>query len=181
MMYNGVKNHMFHPLIALVRHVINIFACVLFSEWHLATFSQQSQFCNCNCVSLQDFPLPQDHSKVGSYFGRETKKRGCLKHTSVFSSPEPKAHGWAYSIPVTPASVRPWSVCPSTFSNISSETTGPFKLKFHMETPSDPGTKVCSNGPGHMTKMAATPIYEKKPLKMFFSRTRRRMTLGLGM
>ena len=27
------------------------------------------------------------------------------------------------------------------------------------------GTKVCSNGPGHMTKMAATPIYDKNPLK----------------
>ena len=33
-------------------------------------------------------------------------------------------------------SVRPSSVCPSTFSNIfSSETTGPIQLKFHMETP----------------------------------------------
>ena len=41
--------------------------------------------------------------------------------------------------------------------------------------------KVCSNGPGHMTKMAAMPIYGKNPLKIFFSRTRRLMTLGLGM
>ena len=43
------------------------------------------------------------------------------------------------------------------------------------------GTKVCSNGPGHMTKMAAMPIYGKNPLKIFFSITRRPMTLGLGM
>ena len=35
--------------------------------------------------------------------------------------------------------------------------------------------------PGHMTKMAAMPIYGKNPLKYFFSRTRRPMTLGLGM
>ena len=28
-----------------------------------------------------------------------------------------------------------------------------------MELPWDRGTKVCSNGPGHMTKMAAMPIY----------------------
>ena len=34
---------------------------------------------------------------------------------------------------------------------------------------------------GHMTKMAATPIYGKNPLKIFFSRTGRLMTLGLGM
>ena len=38
-----------------------------------------------------------------------------------------------------------------------------------------------SNGPGHVTKMAATHIYGKNPLKIFFSRTRRLMTLGLGM
>ena len=67
-----------------------------------------------------------------------------------FSSPEPKAHERANSIPVTPSSVRP-SVLPSTFSNISSKTTGPIELEFYM----DAGTKVCSNGPGHMTKMAA--------------------------
>ena len=34
---------------------------------------------------------------------------------------------------------------------------------------------------GHMTKMTATPIYGKKHLKIFFSRTRRLMILGLGM
>ena len=70
----------------------------------------------------------------------------------------------------------------STFSNIfSSETTGPIELKFHMETPLDAGTKVCSNGFDHMTKMAALPIYGKSPLKIFYSRTSRLMTLGLGM
>ena len=79
-------------------------------------------------------------------------------------------------------SVRPSSVRPSTFSNIfSSETTGTIELKFHMETPRDAGTIVCSNGPGHMTKMAATPIYGKNSLKIFFSRTRRPMTWGLDM
>ena len=51
----------------------------------------------------------------------------------------------------------------STFSNpVSSETTGPIKVKFHMEPPWDGETKVGSTGPGHMTKMAAMPIYGKK-------------------
>ena len=77
---------------------------------------------------------------------------------------------------------RPSVVCPSTISNIfSSETTGPIELKFHMETSKDGGTKVCSNSLGHMTKMAAMPIYGKHPLEIFFSRTRRPMTSGLGM
>ena len=50
-----------------------------------------------------------------------------------------------------------------------------------METPEEAGAKVSSNGPGHMTKMVTTPIYGKNPLKVLFSRTRRQMTLGLGM
>ena len=47
----------------------------------------------------------------------------------------------------------------STFSNFFSlETAGPIEAKFHVEPPWDRGTKFCSNGPGHMTKMAAMPI-----------------------
>ena len=53
-------------------------------------------------------------------------------------------------------------MCMSTFSSIfSSETTGPIEAKFYMEPPWDGGTKVYSNSPGHMTKMAAMPIYNK--------------------
>ena len=67
----------------------------------------------------------------------------------LFSSPEPLCFCCPY-------------VCVSTFSNIfSSETTGPIEAKFHMEPPRDGGTKICSSRPGHMTKMAAMPIYGK--------------------
>ena len=41
--------------------------------------------------------------------------------------------------------------------------------------------KVCRVGQGHVTKMAAMAINRKKPLKIFFSRTRRPMILKLGM
>ena len=41
--------------------------------------------------------------------------------------------------------------------------------------------KVYINGQCHMTKMAAIAINSKKPLKIFFSRTRRPMILKLGM
>ena len=40
-------------------------------------------------------------------------------------------------------------------------TTRPIEAKYHMELPLDGGTKVCSNGPDHMTKMATMPIYDK--------------------
>ena len=61
----------------------------------------------------------------------------------------------------------PWrwrpSVRPFTFSNIfSSETAWPIKAKFYAEPPLEGvKTKVYINGPGHMTKMAAMPIYGK--------------------
>ena len=43
----------------------------------------------------------------------------------------------------------------------SSETTRQIKVKFHMELLWDRRTKVYTNGPGHMTKMVAIPIYGK--------------------
>ena len=85
-----------------------------------------------------------------------------------------------------PASVRRPSsssvVRPSTFSNIfSSETAWPIKAKFYVEPPWEGGTKVYINGPDHMTKMAATPIYGKNPSKNFYSRTGGPIFTKLGM
>ena len=57
---------------------------------------------------------------------------------------------------------RPCVRRPFTFSNVfSSETAWPIKAKFYVEPSWEGGTKVCINGPGHMTKMAAMPIYGK--------------------
>ena len=39
--------------------------------------------------------------------------------------------------------------------------TGPFEAKWHTEPLWDRGTKICLNGPSHMVKMAAIPIYGK--------------------
>ena len=72
-------------------------------------------------------------------------------------------------------------VCRPPFSNIfSSETAQPIKAKFYVEPPWEGGTKVYINGPGHMTKMAATLIYGKNPLKII-SRTGRPIFTKLGM
>ena len=48
---------------------------------------------------------------------------------------------------------------PHSLNIFSSETAWP--IIFHMEPSWDGGTKVCSSGPGHMTKMAAMPISSK--------------------
>ena len=70
----------------------------------------------------------------------------------------------------------------STISKIFfSETACPIKAKFYVEPPWVGGTKVCSRHLGHMTKMAAMPIYGKNPSKIFFSRTGRPIFTKLGM
>ena len=46
-------------------------------------------------------------------------------------------------------------------TSFSLETTWPTEAKFHVESPLNGGMKACLNGPGHMTKMAAMPIYGK--------------------
>ena len=48
-----------------------------------------------------------------------------------------------------------------------------------MKTPYDKLDKVITNCTGHMTKMTAMPIFGKNNFKIFFSRTRRQMTLGM--
>ena len=101
------------------------------------------------------------------------------KKNPVISSPEPSAQRRAYRIPMDPASVRRR---PFTFSNIfASETARPIKAKFYVEPPWEGGTKVYINGPGHMTKMAATPTYGKNPSKIFFSRSSWPIFTKLGM
>ena len=102
----------------------------------------------------------------------------------VVSSPEPSGSQGELI-------VYPWSgvrrpsasvVVRPHFSNIfSSETAWPIKAKFYVEPPWEGGTKVYINGPGHMTKMAATPIYGKNPSKIFFSRTGGPIFTKLGM
>ena len=78
--------------------------------------------------------------------------------------------------------VRPSSIRRPHSSNIfSSETTGPSKARFHIEPQKVRGMEVYSPHLGHMTKMAAMPIYGKKPLKIFFSGTKGPMVLGLNM
>ena len=67
-------------------------------------------------------------------------------------------------------SVRPSSVRrPFTMlKDLLLQTAWPIKAKFYVEPPWVGGTIFCSRHLGHMTKMAATPIYGKNPSKIFF-------------
>ena len=79
----------------------------------------------------------------------------------LFSSPEPSgSQGELIVYPYSGVRCRRRrrQQCLNIFS---SETALPIKAKFYVEPPWEGGTKVCINGPGHMTKMAAMPIYGK--------------------
>ena len=78
----------------------------------------------------------------------------------IFSSPEPSgSQGELIVYPYSGVHCRRRrQQCLNIFS---SETALPIKAKFYVEPPWEVGTKVYINGPGHMTKMAAMPIYGK--------------------
>ena len=59
-----------------------------------------------------------------------------------------------------------------------SETAWTIKVKFHVDPPWEGWMKACINGPCHMTKMAATPIYGKNRL---LQKKKSCMILKLGM
>ena len=80
------------------------------------------------------------------------------------SSPEPKAPGELIvkTVICRPSGASSVFSVSSTFSNdFSSETAGPFSIKFHIQHPDNGKLKICSNGPGLMAKMATMPIYSK--------------------
>ena len=63
---------------------------------------------------------------------------------------------------VYPSNRRPSVVRRPPFLKIFfSETAWPIKAKFYVAPPWEGGANVYINGPGHMTKMTARPIYGK--------------------
>ena len=57
--------------------------------------------------------------------------------------------------------LRRFRRCPPFSKVFFSQTAWPIKAKIYVEPPREGGTKVCINDPGHMTKMAAMPMYGK--------------------
>ena len=126
-----------------------------------------------NCVALADYNIMVQYILIlvvySSFFYFFSS---LLAHLSL------QAHKVSLKYTHGPSSV----VVRPHFSNIfSSETAWPIKAKFYVEPPLGGGTKVYINDPGHITKMAATPIYGKNPSKIFFSRTGRPIFTKLGM
>ena len=105
---------------------------------------------------------------------------------TIFSSPEPSGSQGeliVYPCSVVRPSVRRPSVVrrPPLSKIFFSETAWPTKAKFYMKHLWEGGTNVYINNPGHMTKMAAMPIYGKNPSKIFFSGTGGLISTKLGM
>ena len=100
---------------------------------------------------------------------------GILVHLSRRLIGELIGYSWSG---VRPSSVRRRR--PQGSKIFFSETAGPTKAKFYVEPPWVGGTIFCSRHLGHMTKMAATPIYGKNPSELF-SRTGRPIFTKIGM
>ena len=68
----------------------------------------------------------------------------------------------------------------SIISKNFSETAWPIRAKFYRKHLREGGINVFINNPGHMTKMAAMPIYGKN-LSKIFSGTAGQISMKLGM
>ena len=113
-------------------------------------------------------------SKIRSYLSVE--HRLLLAHLSRRLKGELIGYSWSG---VRPSSVRRPSVV-NNFKHLLLRNRLPNQSQIFCEPPWVGGTKVCSRHLGHMTKMAATPIYGKNPSKIFFSRTGRPIFTKLG-
>ena len=115
---------------------------------------------SCFSDNLRDFSAYAEGCIIKSNFGYYSAKIPCfLAHLSR------RLIGELIVYPCSGVRRRRCGRCRRRrppFSNVfSSETAWPIKAKFYVEPPWEGGTKVCINGPGHMTKMAAMPIYGK--------------------
>ena len=61
------------------------------------------------------------------------------------------------------------------------EIVGSYEIKSYIKAEESKEIKIYTNEIVHMTKMAAMPVYCKKPLKIFFPRTNGPLALKLGM
>ena len=100
-------------------------------------------------------------------------QNGFLAHLSQRLIGELKGYSWS-------------GVSPSAFgAHNAQRSSSPKPLcqskpKFYVEPPWVGVSIFCSRHLGHMTKMAATPIYGKKHSNHFFSRTGRPISMKLG-
>ena len=102
-----------------------------------------------------------------------------MKFMSLFfSSPEPLGSLVSLQYSHGPSSVRPSSTI------VKDLLKNRFAYQSQISNGASVGwgeQKFVRGGLGHMTKMAATPIFGKNLSKVFFSRTKGPMTLWLGM
>ena len=106
-----------------------------------------------------------------------------LVQTWVFSSPEPLgSQGQLIVYPSSrrPSVVRPSVVVVNNFKHLLRNRWAD-QSQILCGASLGGGTIFCSRHLGHMTKMAATPIYGKNPSKIFFSRAGRPIFTKLGM
>ena len=126
-------------------------------------------------IKFLNFRMAENIAVIYLKFKQRHQTLGFLAHLSRRLIGELIGYSWSG---VRLSVVRRPSQCSKIFS---SEITWPIKAKFYVEPPWGGGRKVYINGPGHMTKMAATPIYGKNPSKIFFSRTGWPIFTKLGM
>ena len=97
----------------------------------------------------------------------------CLAHLSQRLIGELIGYSWS--------GVRRPSVVVNNFKHLLLQNRFPDQSQILCGASLGRGNKNCSRHLGHMTKMAATPIYGNNPSEIFFSRTSKSIFPKLGM
>ena len=140
---------------------VYLICCLYCYQKHV--FMKSDGICN-------SFINPTPYLEMDYFLPLYTENAACI-YGLIFSSPEPL--GSQSELIVYPSSGRPSVVRPSVVNNFKHLLRNCWanQSQIYVEPPWVGGTIFCLRHLGHMTKMAATPIYGKNPSKIFFSRT----------
>ena len=145
------------PLLFLIY--INDIADELIDKVHLYADDTSLSYSSSNLADIEMI-LNNDLKKLNEW----------AEKWLIISSPEPlgsqgelKVYPWSRCSSVRPLASVGVGIVVHNAQKIFSETAGPIKAEFYVEPPSVGGTIFCSRHLGHMTKMAAMPIYGKNP------------------
>ena len=155
------------PLCALLGRRATMFVLSMLKVRAVARRSMRSHHVQWPCLCVAAVML--------AFVLRTPRHFAFLAHLSQRLIGELIGYSWSG---VRPSVVVRRSQCSKIFF---SETALPIKSKFYVEPPWVGGTIFCSLHLGHMTKMAATPIYGKNPLKNLLLQKRGPIFKKLGM
>ena len=155
----------FHHLSAFILDaILNISICSMMTEWHHLDSSKARSDIR-ESAKKKTLDANSRSSQISAFFCRT---KPCLSRFLAHRSRRLGGELIGYPWIQRPSLHRRRRLSVHIFKHLLLRNRLANQAKFYVEPPWEGGTEVYINGPGHMTKMAATPIYNKNPSIIFF-------------